>query len=97
MDEPTTSPEPSTDRTDYRPLQKYLRERYAEIVVLTFAQIEDLLGSALPAPARLNSAWWTDPEADGTPSLQSRSWTQAGRNATPNLRARTVRFERVPV
>jgi len=95
MDEPTTGPGPSTDRTDYRPLQKYLRERYAEIVVLTFAQIEDLLGAALPAAARVNSTWWTNAEADGTPSLQSRAWTQAGRTATPNLRARTVTFERV--
>src|SRR5262245_29655162 len=95
MGEPTARPDPSSDRTEYRPLQKYLRERYADIVVLTFAQIEDLLGAALPAAARLHSTWWTDAAADGTPSVQSRSWTQAGRSATPNLRARTVSFERV--
>ena len=33
----------------YAPLHKYLDERYADTVVLTFGEIEDLLGSKLPA------------------------------------------------
>jgi hypothetical protein len=78
----------------YAALHAYLKGRYADIVVLTFGQIEDLLGVALPDGARASTEWWSN-DGDGNPSPQSRVWTQAGRRATPNLFARTVAFERV--
>jgi len=78
----------------YGPLQKYLTERFAERVVLTFSEIEDLLGFTLPPVARLDLQWWAEPGADGFRSDQSRSWTEAHRTAVANLRARTVLFER---
>ena len=37
---------------EYRVLYTYLEHRYASVVVLTFDQIEALLGLALPTPAR---------------------------------------------
>lgn len=77
----------------YRALHAYLKGRYADTVVLTFAEIEDLLGFALPQPARVEAGWWAN--GDDNPSPQSRVWTQASRRATPNLFARTVAFERV--
>lgn len=83
-----------TVSAEYRSLHKYLDERYANTVVLTFAEIEDLLGFELPAVARLEQEWWLNADADGTPSAQSRSWTQASRTAKPNLLARNVVFER---
>src|SRR5438105_2598558 len=78
---------------EYRSLHKYLDGRYADTVVLTFAEIEDLLGWPLPALARGQQDWWAnaDPER---PSIQSRSWTGAGRTANANLVARTVVFDR---
>lgn len=79
----------------YRPLHKYLDGRFADTVVLTFGQIEDLLGFALPDEARLENGWWANEGAGTSPSSQSTSWTQASRAATPNLRARNVRFERL--
>jgi hypothetical protein len=72
----------------------YLEERYAQTVVLTFEQIEDLLGSDLPEPARRDDGWWHEPEPGTTSG--SRAWTLAGRTAKPNLQAQTVTFERVP-
>ena len=39
----------------------YLEERYAQTVVLTFEQIEDLLGTGLPEPARRDGGWWLEP------------------------------------
>ena len=39
-------------------LSRYLRDRAASRVVLTFAEIEDLLGFLLPDHARLQLAWW---------------------------------------
>ncbi len=80
----------------YASLQKYLTARYADVVVLTFAQIEDLLGFALPEPARAESAWWDAATPGVTPSAQWQSWTLAKRHATPNLGAETVLFERMP-
>ena len=78
---------------EYQLLYKYLRDRYANRIVLTFAEIEDLLGFALPAPARLQSDWWsTDKVAQR--SAQSDSWTLASRTARVNLSAQHVVCER---
>ena len=83
---------------EYQSLYKYLRDRYANRVVLTFAEIEDLLGFSLPAPARLQREWWggTDPIARRSKqcSAQADAWTLASRTATVNLSAQSVVFER---
>jgi hypothetical protein len=78
----------------YRALHKYLANRYSNVVVLTFAQIEDLLGFVLPDVARRQRDWWTGADGDGDSTVQSRSWTDASRTATPNLLAQNVLFER---
>ena len=78
----------------YSPLHKYLENRYADVIVLTFGQIEDLLGFMLPQLAHTHPDWWTlgEPNEDGP--RHSDAWTLAGRTATPNLQARTVIFKR---
>ena len=76
------------------PLHRYLDDRYANAVVLTFAEIEDLAGFALPDLARLSNDWWTAPDPDTTSSRFADSWIQANRTARPNLGARTVAFLR---
>jgi hypothetical protein len=78
----------------YLLLYKYLENRYADTVVLTFAQIEDLLGFALPDRARLHREWWTAAETSADGPNYSDSWILASRTALPNLMARTVVFER---
>ena len=75
-------------------LYKYLENRYANTVVLTFAEIEDLLGFTLPERARVQQDWWANENPQSTPSAQSRSWLQASRTASPNLQAQTVVFDR---
>jgi hypothetical protein len=76
------------------PLHEYLANRYADRVVLTFSQIEDLLGSALPDTARVRHEWWTSTDGVADKSSCSNAWILAGRTARPNLLARTVAFER---
>ena len=78
----------------YLVLFEYLEKRYASRVVLTFAEIEDLLGSALPAQARLSREWWTDTEVEAGNPRCSDCWLLAHRSATPNLLARSVVFAR---
>src|SRR3954469_8007403 len=78
----------------YLLLYRYLQNRYADTVVLTFGQIESLLGFSLPDQARLNQQWWTNAEAPAAGANYSDSWVLARRVATPNLLAQTVAFER---
>ena len=80
-------------RDGYLPLYTYLEHRYASSVVLTFEQIESLVGFALPAAARQEPGWWGN--VDGRPR-DDEAWTAAKRSATPNLLARHVTFERLP-
>ena len=77
---------------EYGSLHTYLEHRYASTVVLTFEQMEALLGFTLPAPASTEREWWTG----GATQRYSEAWLEAGRTATPNLVARTVTFERTP-
>jgi hypothetical protein len=78
---------------EFLSLYTYLEHRYASIVVLTFEQMEALLGFALPASASTERDWWTDGALHT--HRHSAAWTGAGRTATPNLLARTVTFERL--
>jgi hypothetical protein len=78
----------------YMPLYTYLDRRYAVTVVLTFEQIEALLGFAPPSPAFADAKWWTGPcEAN---DRHTTAWTAARRSAAPQLSARIVAFERLP-
>jgi len=90
---PMPQPRPRV-RGEYLPLYTYLEHRYASIVVLTFEQMEALLGFALPPAARLERDWWADVAVLG--ATQCDAWTVARRTATPNLPAGIVRFERLP-
>ena len=78
---------------EYQPLHKYLRERYANRVVMTFAEIQDVLGFPLPAEAWIQAAWWNGVPPDGRRSPQSDAWMLAGRTAAVNMMARTVVFD----
>ena len=91
--EPDSDPQPVMSGK-YLLLYKYLHDRYADTVVLTFGQIESLLGFALPDQARLNQHWWTNAKATAAETNHSDSWILARRVATANLLAQTVAFER---
>lgn len=77
-----------------RALHKYLDERYADRVVLTFGQIESLLGFTLPPQALIDPAWWNTATVDGG-ELLTDAWRLANRTAAPNILARNVVFERI--
>jgi hypothetical protein len=87
-------PSPRVMSGQYLLLYEYLENRYANTVVLTFAQIEDLLGFTLPERARLEQEWWTNAETGAAASNHRDSWILASRTATPNLSAKIVVFDR---
>jgi hypothetical protein len=78
----------------YAMLYQYLENRYADTVVLTFAQIEDLLGFPLPDEARREREWWIDADAVDVEPRHSDAWKLARRTALPNLPAQIVAFDR---
>ena len=79
----------------YLSLHTYLANRYADTVVLTFEQIESLLGFALPDLARLRQDWWTNSNLEAATSSHRDAWVLAKRTAKPNLLAQNVVFDRV--
>jgi hypothetical protein len=83
----------ATQGGKYHLLHNYLKNRYADTVVLTLQQIEDLLGFALPDGARHDPDWWRADDPGGAGGLSP--WTLARRTARPNLRAQTVVFDRI--
>ena len=93
---PTVSRPSGTVPIKYAALHKYLKERYADAVTMSFGQIEDVLGSELPAVARAKPEWWTITDAESGDCAQAQAWALAGRTAEPNLGAQIVRFERGP-
>ena len=93
--EPARRP-PAQVPVEYRPLYKYLEGRYANTVVLTFAEVEDLIGFPLPELARTQPEWWANADTAAAPSPQSHAWTEANRTATLHLLARNVAFEGTP-
>jgi hypothetical protein len=78
----------------YLSLHLYLLNRYANRVVLTFSEIEDVLGFSLPDRARLDPGWWAVGSSSIAGPQRSDTWVLAHRTATPNLLARSVVFER---
>jgi hypothetical protein len=82
------------DAGEYRLLYKYLRDRFADRVVLTFGEIEDLIGFSLPDPARHQTEWWEGTGTTGAPPAQVRAWMLASRTAVVNLTSRRVVFDR---
>ena len=81
--------------SDYRLLHAYLRGRAADRLVLTFGEIEDLIGSPLPAAARQDTQWWDTPDSSAPKSPQADCWIQASRTATVTMASQRVLFERI--
>ena len=79
---------------EYQALYKYLHDRFADRLVLTFGEIEDLLGFALPEAARAQPHWWDGADPPAPRSAQADAWALANRTATVNMAARSVVFER---
>ena len=60
----------------YYPLYDYLQRCGQEETALTFAEIESMMASSLPASARQRKNWWSN--RDTTSALQAGAWVNAG-------------------
>ena len=64
-------------QSKYNPLREYLKNEDSVAVRMTFGQIEDVLGCALPLSARQYAHWWAN-DTTGNHS-QAQAWLAAGR------------------
>jgi hypothetical protein len=81
--------------TKYAPLSRYLGLQSSQQIVLTFTEIEKILGADLPRSAATYPEWWaneTNPESTHT---QCRAWLAAGYKAYPDIASNIVRFTRL--
>lgn len=62
----------------YNPLRTYFENASSsqKDILLSFSQIENILGEKLPESANIHSAWWSN-ERDGR-HVQAHSWMDAG-------------------
>ena len=76
----------------YAPLRRWLEARADPQVRLSFAEIEAILGFALPRSARLHRPWWAN--SFGA-HVQAAAWLDAGwQTAQVDLEAQTLLFVR---
>lgn len=62
-----------TPKSKYYPLFEYLQQQSDSVPLeLSFAEIEDLLGQALPPTALVSRAWWANSQ-----TAQGRAWLDA--------------------
>ncbi|PSN18538.1 transcriptional regulator [filamentous cyanobacterium CCP5] len=77
----------------YYPLFERLQQCQQEETALTFAEIEALIGRALPASALNKKNWWSN--RDSATALQAGAWVSAGFHVEQvDLAQRVVTFRR---
>lgn len=79
----------------YSALADFLQGRPGRVdqVVLSFNQIEEIIGASLPASARGHRAWWAN---DSVGHIQSQLWLEAGwRTTYINLSEGRITFSRI--
>ncbi|MEQ9368083.1 MAG: helix-turn-helix transcriptional regulator [Coleofasciculus chthonoplastes F3-SA18-01] len=59
----------------YQPLLEFLQQSNKAEVILTFAEIEELMNDTLPDSARQKRAWWSNRRKG---ALQANAWMEAG-------------------
>lgn len=79
----------------YDPLRDYLAGCGRDEVTLSFDQVEEILGRALPDSARKYDAWWANAgDSPTTRHSHARSWCAAGYRARADRAAGRVAFYR---
>jgi len=76
----------------YDALGAYLRQQFGDEVPMSFAEIERLIGFALPPSAYRHRPWWSN---NASNSVMTKVWLDAGfRTAQVDMEAKTLVFKR---
>ncbi len=77
----------------YTRLGDFLRMQRCEVVPMTFAEIERVIGSKLPPNSPQYPAWWSNNPSN---NVMTKVWLGAGfRTEQVDVKARTIVFRRV--
>lgn len=63
------------ESSKYYPLYQFLQQSGEDVIVLTVADVQSILGGGLPNSARTQRAWWSNRR---TAHAQSLAWLEAG-------------------
>lgn len=77
----------------YDPLKQALMRDRRQTVLMSFSEIEKLVGP-LPATSHANQWWWGNEENKIKHYAQCRAWTAADYDAVADLKAQQVTFRR---
>ncbi|WP_094193822.1 DUF7662 domain-containing protein [Bradyrhizobium viridifuturi] len=77
----------------YDPLYEYLRGQSLQQFVLSFAEIERIIGDQLP-PSAARPQWWENATDPNSSHVQCRAWRAAGYSAYLVSGSNSVRFEK---
>ena len=77
----------------YEPLRDYLKRQSRHELILSFEQIEELLGFALPRSAQ-RAEWWGE-DSPEHPRLQRQAIREAGYDARRRPDAKSVSFRKM--
>lgn len=80
----------------YEPLARYLDLQSRAEVIMSFADVEEILGTALPPSAFKYREWWANETSPVTSHAQCSAWMMVGYHAFANMGRETVRFVRKP-
>jgi hypothetical protein len=77
----------------YEPLEKFLASQHYSEVPMTFAEVEQVLGSPLPYSAAKHRPWWAN-ETRG--HVHAKAWLSAGyETANVDMAAKKLVFRRI--
>jgi hypothetical protein len=76
----------------YQPLSEFLKKQTADVVRLSFAQIERIIGQKLPPKAQHYRAWWSN---SPTNNVMTKAWLNAGfRSEQVDMEGRKLVFRK---
>lgn len=77
-----------TINSKYEKLYNYLKLISSNNYIMTFQEVEEVLGFSLPPSAYKYTAWWDS----SLVHTQAYAWREVGFKAQPNLADKTVQF-----
>jgi hypothetical protein len=86
---------PVRDVNDYDALRDYLKKQARPELMLSFEEIEDIIGGALPRAAQ-RASWWDSLRSPQEKMPQREACLAAGYAATRMPDGKSVKFKRMP-
>lgn len=77
----------------YEPLEAYLNRQKADTIMMSFSDIEKVIGSPLPPSARTHRPWWGNTASGHVNAL---AWLRAGyRTSQVDMEGERLRFRKI--